>query len=60
MAAVVGAAEGGGGEVFRWGEELVGEEPFLGGGRAGSAIGDNAGGVTLAAEARFDEAAAVV
>lgn len=50
MAAVVGAAEGGGGEVFRWGEELVGEEPFLGGGRAGGAIGDNAGGVTLSVD----------
>lgn len=60
MAAVEGAADSGGGEVFGGGEELVGEKPFLGGRGAGGAVGDYACGVSLTADAGFYEAAAII
>lgn len=72
VAAVGGATEREGGGVR--GSDLVGDEELFGGsdvgggggrggggrGRAGSAVGDNGGGMTFAGEANFDEAAAVV
>lgn len=60
MAAVEWASKGGRGQVFSRGEKLVGKKPFLGGGGASSAVGNYACWVALAAEAGFQEAAAVV
>ncbi|MED6194053.1 hypothetical protein PIB30_024820 [Stylosanthes scabra] len=68
VAAVEGAADGGGGEVRLGGGGIGGScggkrvwmKPFLGGGGAVEAVRENGGRVALAAEAGLDEVAAVV
>lgn len=68
VASVDGAADGGGGEVQVWVQQLVRRQPlrFLGGGGGGRrrqaslAVGNHGRGVALAANARLYQAAAVV